>query len=346
MAGDSREAATRLRPLFRLAAVNGLEAAVREQLRRGADVNATDQRGCSPLMLASAAGHVETCRILLEAGADLQLLDVDGNDALTLAVTHGRDEVAALLRSFLIPPTPRADLNPPEHQPEHNQSTDSYELEVWEVYEEPTLPARSGEAVLADVLTLQRRLSEHVPIDHDDDWLDVDIDLPAVRDRSYRGGLDDDERDAARGIILRGLRDGCIPAWRLAALDLGGEERDEDLQVSLLVTLGDLGVVIDDASSDNHDIDASVTIEADDELLADEALEFMSAMWSRESDPFYLYRKEIGGTDLLTREEEVELAKEMELGIEEAVNALARWPQGLINVMDVLEQISGWSKAT
>ena len=111
--GGSREGATRLRPLFRLAAVNGLEAAVREQLRRGADVNATDQRGCSPLMLASAAGHVETCRILLEAGADLQLLDVDGNDALTLAVTHGRDEVAALLRSFLIPPTPRADLHPP-----------------------------------------------------------------------------------------------------------------------------------------------------------------------------------------------------------------------------------------
>ena len=201
------------------------------------------------------------------------------------------------------------------------------------------MPARSGEAVLADVLTLQQRLSEHVPIDHDDDWLDVDIDLPAVRDRSYRGGLDDDERDAARGIILRGLRDGCIPAWRLAALDLGGEERDEDLQVSLLITLGDLGVVIDDASSDNHDIDASVTIEADDELLADEALDFMSAMWSRECDPLYLYRKEIGGTDLLTREEEVELAKEMELGIEEAVNALARWPQGLVNVVDVLEQI-------
>ena len=337
--GGSREGATRLRPLFRLAAVNGLEAAVKEQLRRGADVNATDQRGCSPLILASAAGHVETCRILLEAGADLQLLDVDGNDALTLAVTHGRDEVAALLRSFLIPPTQRADLDPPERQPEQNQSTDSYELDVWEVYEEPTLPARSGEAVLADVLTLQQRLSEHVPIDHDDDWLDVDIDLPAVRDRSYRGGLDDDERDAARGIILRGLRDGCIPAWRLAALDLGGEERDEDLQVSLLITLGDLGVVIDDESSDDHDIDTSVAIEADDELVVDEALDLMSAMWSRECDPLYLYRKEIGGTDLLTREEEVELAKEMELGIEEAINALARWPKGLVNVVDILDQI-------
>src|ERR1700730_17795209 len=153
----SREPATKLRPLFRLAAVNGLEAAVREQLRRGADVNATDQRGCSPLMLASAAGHVETCRILLDAGADVQLRDTDGNDALTVAVTHGRDEVAALLRRFLNPPTLLTDLSPPEHQPEHNESTDSSELEAWEVYEEPTLPARSGEKVFADVLTVQRR---------------------------------------------------------------------------------------------------------------------------------------------------------------------------------------------
>jgi RNA polymerase primary sigma factor len=207
------------------------------------------------------------------------------------------------------------------------------------VYEEPTLPARSGEGVLAEVLALQRHLSEHIPIDHDDDWLDVEIDLPAVRDRSYRGGLDDDERDAARGIILRGLRDGCIPAWRLEALDLGGEERDEDLQVSLLVTLGDLGVVIDHESSDDRDIDTPVAIEAADEFLADEALDFMSALWSRECDPLYLYRKDIGGTELLTREEEVELAKEMERGIEQAINSLARWPQGLTNLVDVLEQV-------
>jgi len=226
--GGSRVGATSLRPLFGLAAVHGLEVAVKEQLRRGEDVNATDQRGRSPLMLASAAGHVETCRILLEAGASVQLLDVDGNDALTLAVAHGRHEVEALLRGVLVPPTPRADLDPP---PEHNQLTESGGLDGWEVYEEPTLPGRSGDAVVADVLTVQQRLSEHVPIDHDDDWLDVDIDLPAVRDRSFRGGLDDDEQDAARGIILRGLRDGFIPAWRVATLDLGGEERDQDLQV-------------------------------------------------------------------------------------------------------------------
>jgi RNA polymerase primary sigma factor len=335
--GDSREAAPRLKPLFRLAAVNGLEVAVREQLRRGADVNSRDQRHCSPLMLASAAGHVGTCRILLEAGADLRLLDTDGNDALTLAVKHGRDEVAVLLRSFLIPPI---DVNPSESEPVYNELTVGFEVEAWEVYEEPTLPPRSGEEVFADVLAVQRHLSEHLPIDRDDDWLDVEIDLPAVRGRSYRGGLDEEERDLAREIILHGLRYGTVPAGRLAALDFGGEDRDEDLQVGLLVTLGDLGVVIDDDSSGNLDIDSSVAIEPDDELLADDALDFMSQMWSRESDPFFLYRKEIGFTDLLTREEEVELAKDMELGIEEAVNALARWPQGLVKVLGVLDEVA------
>jgi hypothetical protein len=335
----SREGATRLRPLFRLAAVNGLEAAVKEQLRRGADVNATDQRGCSPLMLASAAGHLETCRVLLEAGADLQLLDVDGNDALTMAVTHGRDEVAALLRRFLIPLTPRAILDTPEHQPEQNQSTDGCELEVWEVYEEPTLPARSGEGVLADALTLQRHLSEHTPIDHYDNWLDVDIDLPAVRARSYRGGLDDEVREIARGIICCGLRDGRIPAWRLAALSVGGEDRDDDLRVSLYVTLGDLGVVIDDSSSDDRDFDASVTIEAGDELLVDEALDFMSAMWSRECDPLYLYRKEIGSTNLLTREGEVETARRIERGKLSVIKSISRTPLIAKNVIELGDRL-------
>ena len=56
---------SRLKPLFRLAVLNGLEPAVREHLRRGADVNAVDPSGQTPLMLASSAGHLDVCRVLI-----------------------------------------------------------------------------------------------------------------------------------------------------------------------------------------------------------------------------------------------------------------------------------------
>ncbi len=87
--------------MLRLAAVSALEVAVREQLRKKADVNSTDQQGCSPLMLASGAGHVGTCRILIDVGADLELVDTEGNDALMLAISRDHDDVVALLRRCL-----------------------------------------------------------------------------------------------------------------------------------------------------------------------------------------------------------------------------------------------------
>lgn len=335
---DSRGSGAKLRPLFRLAAVNGLDAAVREQLRRGADVNATDQRGYSPLMLSSAAGHLGTCRILLEAGADVHLSDADGKDALALALEHGRDDVASLLRKHLVSVTPTAaQAFPPVV--EHNQLTVAvFDADSWQPDDQPLLPPKSGGDVVAAVLTLQRDLSEHIPIDHDEDWLDVAIDLPTVEGRSQREGLDEDERAAIRELILEALSEGRVAASRIAALDFDDDEnRNEDLQHSVLLTLGDLGVVIDEASPDPAD--APNVSESSDDILADDALELLSAIWSRESEPLYLYRKEISGSDLLTRDEEIALAKEMELGFEEAVTGLSGWPSGLQHVHRALTQV-------
>ena len=330
VAGDSGGSGSKLRPLFRLAAVNGLDAAVREQLRRGADVNATDHRGCSPLMLASAAGHLGTCRILLEAGANLHLSDADGNDALALALQHGREDVVGLLRTHLVSLTPTATAVPASLVGDRQPTLTVPEADGWQVDDQPLLPPKSGGDVVAAVLTVQRDFSEHTPIDHDEDWLDVPIDLPAVEARSLREGLDEDERAAIRDLILEALSEGRVAASRIAALDFDDDEnRNEDLQHSVLLTLGDLGVVIDEASPDPADAELPNASESSNDTLADDALEFLSAVWSRESEPLHLYRREISGSELLTRDEEIGLAKEMELGFEEAVTGLSDWPRGL-----------------
>jgi hypothetical protein len=47
-------------------------------IEHGANVNATDSRGMTPLHCAASSGFAETARILLEQGADMLALNVDG----------------------------------------------------------------------------------------------------------------------------------------------------------------------------------------------------------------------------------------------------------------------------
>jgi RNA polymerase primary sigma factor len=336
---DSGPSGSKLRPLFRLAALNGLDAAVREQLRRGADVNATDQRGYSPLMLASSAGHIETCRILLEAGADLLTTDANGNDALALARQHGREDVVRLLHAHLAAaPLATADGRPVEE--DLSPALASSDIDGWQVDDRSILLPKSGGDVVAAGLTAQREFSDHIPVDRDEDWLDVAIDLPTIEARPLRDVFDDAERDVLHSLVLEGVIEGGIAASRIAAIDFDDDDnRNEDLQNSLSMTLGDLGVFIYETGPRSASPAIPDANESVDALVAEEALEFLSTVWSRESDPLHLYRREIGGSDLLSRDDETALAKEMELGFEEAVTALSHWPSGLQRVQVALRAV-------
>ena len=91
-----RQAAPPPANLHRLVAagdVNGLKTA----LAKGADVNARDDKGWTPLMHAADKGYSLMMPFLLEAGADPNLRLPDGATALFIAVVHGHLEIAAAL---------------------------------------------------------------------------------------------------------------------------------------------------------------------------------------------------------------------------------------------------------
>ena len=84
--------------LFR-ATVEGNTDMVRSLLSSpGADVNARDERGNTPLLEAARFGHEDICRVLIGAGADVKAKDKDGRTALMLAVQNNHDDVVRVLK--------------------------------------------------------------------------------------------------------------------------------------------------------------------------------------------------------------------------------------------------------
>lgn len=87
----------KLNPLLRLAAISGVETAIKLHIRRGDDLDARDGSGATPLILAAGKRRKGAVRLFLDAGANPTLADQSGMDALAHAVNGGCPETIAVL---------------------------------------------------------------------------------------------------------------------------------------------------------------------------------------------------------------------------------------------------------
>jgi CubicO group peptidase (beta-lactamase class C family) len=79
------------------AALTGDDAAVRELIAAGADPNARDAYGSTPLIIAATFGRPDVVSELIAAGADLDIQNGDGSSALHAAAFLGRTRIVEML---------------------------------------------------------------------------------------------------------------------------------------------------------------------------------------------------------------------------------------------------------
>ena len=341
-----------------MAVMAGVEDSVRLHIRRGDDVNARDDKGLTPLMIAASRNRAGTCKLLLDSGADARLLNPAGLDALTLASLAGAHDTATVLQAAL---AIRPDHNgyPREHSDVVQgfasvvigaivdapvapaevalADGDAFDLTGWEAEEDS--PAPQDDLTLAqDAAAVHDAISKHTPIDTSEDWRDFDVFLPE-RATPLPRSEDAEARAELRLLLLRAIREGSVPQTCVDDLCRGDDSAlDEAAEALLHLVINDLGAETDErveytslAESFAVHVDPDET--PDEESAVADALAFLDDLESHRNDPMRLYMREAQRERLITAEEEVALAKAMEDGLERALDALAEWPTGLARLL-------------
>ena len=134
-------------------------------------------------------------------------------------------------------------------------------------------------------------------------------------------------------------------------LDVG--EDDGDIGVvfeEFVADIKDAGIKVFESPPTEEDLLQGNEASAhDDELL--EAEQFNAALTAiektqtgRTTDPLRMYMREMGKVGLLTREKEIEIAKRLEAGISDELEAVGKFPGVVEYILDVYEDVTARSK--
>ncbi len=316
-----------LNGLLRIAALAGVETAVRLHADRGDDLDARDADGMTPLMLAASRNKAGVCALLLASGADASLTDPSGRSALDIAKAAGASEAVSVLSL----PAPKAEEAAVAEAEPLMGGEDTFDLSGWEAEEDG--PAPEGDATLAESASvLHKAISGHVPIDTAEDWEDFEAFLPETAEPLPRAG-DKNGRGQIRKLLLRALREGGVPERDVgAACENEDGSPNPEGEALLVRVLGELGAEVDERIEPEEIGDNG---EENDQEAAElsGAMAFLDDLGSGRAEPLRLYVKEMSRRRLLTAAEEPALAREIEDSASSALDALAQWPEGVAAVL-------------
>jgi RNA polymerase primary sigma factor len=348
--------------------INGIRDAVEQQLASGVDINACDEKGKTPLILASAKAHLDLCIFLLEKGANPDHKDAEGKNALHFAIQNGNQGLVALLLQYKKHMT--TSLTLPVNEEESLQAsyntkisydiilnetnlnpiTDESILSSWEEELETTAP-NSDFGCFLEAKKIQQESLQHKVVDNDEDWLDVDIELPEIHSYGRKLYIDDKAKwiPAVRKLFRAGLKDLVLCEEQINEIiphDEWGEEIDPNFKIKLQIAIEDFGIYIDEKialpglpedNDEDEEVNGKDGDEDDDENL-DRKIKYFKDLMVENNDPSDLYFNEIKTGDLLSQKEEVKIGKEISDGMKAIIGAIIENKPALKELISILEK--------
>ncbi|MCX7089346.1 MAG: RNA polymerase sigma factor RpoD [Methylococcales bacterium] len=119
--------------------------------------------------------------------------------------------------------------------------------------------------------------------------------------------------------------------------DIVDPEQIEDI----IGMINDMGIQVHEVAPDEDTLLEDTVASGDDEDAAEvAALASVDSEFGRTTDPVRMYMREMGSVELLTREDELKIAKRIESGLQQVVKALARSNSVVANFLESFDAIS------
>ena len=136
------------------------------------------------------------------------------------------------------------------------------------------------------------------------------------------------QQSELKRLIIKGKEQGFL-TYREINDHLPEDMNDTDQIETVVNMINDLGIEVYDAAPDADTL-LLKTANSDDEEVVEEAEAVLTTAveseFGRTTDPVRMYMREMGTVELLTRQDEIRLAKRIEDGIRQSVSAMASAP--------------------
>ncbi len=151
-----------------------------------------------------------------------------------------------------------------------------------------------------------------------------------------------EEKSWLRNLIIKGKRYGYLTYEEITDI-LPESMSGTDNIVRTIDLLTNLEIEVCDEAPHPDSLIMQADDVVDEEDVAEEAEEVLKSDFGSTTDPIRMYMREMGQIDLLTRNQEIELAKQIEVGLQQAQEALSNCPFMMRHLLERFQLVT-WKK--